>query len=196
MIGCLSSPNKKPKWNKKKYQRIVAHFYMSRQGVCHYSYVILGTMASQITSASIVYSTVSWGTDQRKHQSSASLASVRGIHRDLWIPAQKASNAENVSIWWRQHGCGFTRISWQGFWSISPISFSTRKGFRSVLVPSITAIILMIFFSETLSISPRILTSEACPASFDIASFDSCLLVWKLPINDICLLNIYCVTIP
>ena len=46
----------------------------------------MGTMASQITSVSIVYSTVCSGTDQRKHQSSLSLAFVRGIPRDRWIP--------------------------------------------------------------------------------------------------------------
>ena len=38
-------------------------------------------MASQITSLTIVYSTVYSGTDQRKHQRCASLAFVRGIHR-------------------------------------------------------------------------------------------------------------------
>ena len=47
----------------------------------HYSDVIMSTMASQITSASIVYTTVCSGSDQRKHQSSAPLAFVRGIHR-------------------------------------------------------------------------------------------------------------------
>ena len=47
----------------------------------HYNDVIMGTMASQITSFTIVYSTVYSGIDQRKHQSSASLAFVRGIHR-------------------------------------------------------------------------------------------------------------------
>ena len=47
----------------------------------HYSDVILSAMASQITSISIVYSTVYSDADQRKHQSSASLAFVRGIHR-------------------------------------------------------------------------------------------------------------------
>ena len=140
-------------------------------------------MASQTTCVSIVCSTVSSGTDQRKHQISASLALVRGIHRwpvdspqkepvtrkcfhlmtssscrsenkadfitmtSQWawwrlrspasrlftqpfiradqrkhkaprhwplcgdftgtgeFPAQKGSNAENVSIWWRHHGC-------------------------------------------------------------------------------------------
>ena len=37
--------------------------------------------ASQITGVPIVYSTVCSGANQRKHQSSASLAFVRGIHR-------------------------------------------------------------------------------------------------------------------
>ena len=41
----------------------------------------MGAMASQITSLTIVYSTVYSGADQRKHQSSASLAFLRGIHR-------------------------------------------------------------------------------------------------------------------
>ena len=47
----------------------------------HYSDVIMSVIASQITGVSIVCSTVCWGADQRKHQSSASLAFVRGIHR-------------------------------------------------------------------------------------------------------------------
>ena len=41
----------------------------------------MGAIASQITSLTIVYSTVYSDTDQEKHQSSASLAFVRGIHR-------------------------------------------------------------------------------------------------------------------
>ena len=47
----------------------------------HYNDVIMGAMASQITSLTSVCSTVYLGADQRKHQSSASLAFVRGIHR-------------------------------------------------------------------------------------------------------------------
>ena len=42
----------------------------------------MGTMASQITSLTIVYSTVYSDADQRKHQCSASMAFVRGIHRE------------------------------------------------------------------------------------------------------------------
>ena len=38
-------------------------------------------VASQITTLTIVYLTFYSGADQRKHQSSASLAFVRGIHR-------------------------------------------------------------------------------------------------------------------
>ena len=49
----------------------------------HYSDVRMGTIASQINSLAIVYSAVYSGADQRKHQSSASLAFVRGIHRGL-----------------------------------------------------------------------------------------------------------------
>ena len=44
----------------------------------HYGDVIMDTMASQITSVTIVYSTVYSGADQRKHQSSVLLAFVRG----------------------------------------------------------------------------------------------------------------------
>ena len=47
----------------------------------HYNDVIMGAIASQITSLTIVYSTVYPDADQRKHQSSASLAFVSGIHR-------------------------------------------------------------------------------------------------------------------
>ena len=54
---------------------------ISNQRVDHYGDVVMGAIASQITSLTIVYSTVYSDADQRKHQSSASLAFVRGIHR-------------------------------------------------------------------------------------------------------------------
>ena len=46
-----------------------------------YNDVIIGVMASQITSLTIVYSTVYSGAYQSKHQSYTLLAFVRGIHR-------------------------------------------------------------------------------------------------------------------
>ena len=51
------------------------------QITAHYTDVIMTEWASQITSLTIVYSAVYSGGDQRKHQNSASLAFVRGIHR-------------------------------------------------------------------------------------------------------------------
>ena len=70
----------------------------------HYGDVIMGTVASQITSLTTVYSTVWSGADQRKHQSSASLAFVRGNSPVTGeLSTQMSSNAENISIWWRHH---------------------------------------------------------------------------------------------
>ena len=73
-------------------------------GCCHYSDVIVGTMASQITSPTIVYSIVYSGTNQRK----TSKLRVTGLCEGNSpvtgeFPAQRASDAENVSIWWRHH---------------------------------------------------------------------------------------------
>ena len=55
----------------------------------HYNDVIMDAMASQITSISSVCSTICTSIDQRKHQSPASLACVRGIHWWRWIPLTK-----------------------------------------------------------------------------------------------------------
>ena len=66
--------------------------------------VIMSAMASQIIGVSIVFSVVCAGADQGKQQSVVSLALMRGIHRwPVDSPKKRASNAENVSIWWRQH---------------------------------------------------------------------------------------------
>ena len=68
--------------------------------VIHYGDVIMGAIASQITSLTIVYSTVYAATGQRK----PSKLRVTGLC--AWnspgtgeFPTQMASNAENVSIW-------------------------------------------------------------------------------------------------
>ena len=65
----------------------------------------MGVMASQITSLTIVYSAVYSGADQRKHQSSASLAFLRGIHRSSVDSPHKGSvtrkmfPSDDVIIW-------------------------------------------------------------------------------------------------
>ena len=68
----------------------------------HYNDVTMDAIASQITSLTIVYSTVYSDADQRKHQSSALLAFVRGIHRGSvnsphkWPVTRKMSPFDDV----------------------------------------------------------------------------------------------------
>ena len=69
-------------------------------GTFHYIDVIMTMMASQITSLTVVNSIVYSDANQGIHQSSASLAFVWGTGE---FPTQRASYAENVSIWWRHH---------------------------------------------------------------------------------------------
>ena len=55
--------------------------YPHERPTLNYDDVIMSKVASQIISLKIVCSTVYSGADQRKHQSSASLTCVSGIHR-------------------------------------------------------------------------------------------------------------------
>ena len=55
--------------------------FVIQLGQIHYNDVIMGKMASQIASLTIVYSTVYLSADLRKYQSSAPLAFAQGIHR-------------------------------------------------------------------------------------------------------------------
>ena len=70
----------------------------------HYSDVIMGAMTSQITSLTIVYSTV---YSMRRSKKTSKLRVTGLCARNSPVtgefPAQMASNAENVSIWWRHH---------------------------------------------------------------------------------------------
>ena len=65
----------------------------------------MGAIASQITSLTIVYSTVYSDAYQRKHQSSASLAFVRGIHRwpvnspHTWLVTQEMFPFRDVIVY-------------------------------------------------------------------------------------------------
>ena len=69
------------------------------KNVHHYDDVIMTMLASQITSLPVVCSIVYSDVNQRKHQSSASLAFVRENSPGTGeFSAQMASYAENVSI--------------------------------------------------------------------------------------------------
>ena len=78
----------KPNQRKQSLEHILWDILYHHAGGCdhiimdsvliHYSDVIISATVSQITSVSSVCSTICSGADQRKHQSSASLAFVRG----------------------------------------------------------------------------------------------------------------------
>ena len=88
----------------------------------HYIDVIMTTMASQITSPTILYLTVYSDANQRKHQSSASLAFVWGIHRDRWIPRTKGQLRGKcfrlMTSSWERHTVGLFRIIQTAFISV------------------------------------------------------------------------------
>ena len=69
----------------------------------HYSDIIMSMMASQITDVSTVCSTICSGANQRKYQSSASLALVRGIHRwPLDSPHKKGHASDHLCLIWKK----------------------------------------------------------------------------------------------
>ena len=70
--------------NKKGWFKPVNEPYIINQ-LHYYNDVILNAMASHNTSLTIIYSTVYLGTDERKHQSSASLAFAGEVTGDRWI---------------------------------------------------------------------------------------------------------------
>ena len=76
------------------------------------------------------YSTVYSGADQRKHQSSVSPAFVWGIRRSpVNSPQKMASNAVNVSIWWRHHDRGLNKLG-----IIAPAKFWIEFSWMKIVV--------------------------------------------------------------
>ena len=75
------------------------------ENVVHYSDVMMGTMVSQTTSLTIVYSTVYWGAKETSKLRVTGLCAGNSPATGEF-PAQMASNAEKVSIWRRHHDVG------------------------------------------------------------------------------------------
>ena len=88
--------------------------------ISHYNDVIMDMIASQITSLTIVYSTVYSDANQRKHNSSASLAFVRAIHRGpvnsphKWPVTRKMFQFDNVIMCLELLGMFVSKTSWYG----------------------------------------------------------------------------------
>ena len=75
--------------------------------MAHYSHVIMGVMASQITSLTIVYSPIYSGSYKKALRQWPLCGEFTGF------PAQMTSKAENVSIWWRHHAGVGLEIIWE-----------------------------------------------------------------------------------
>ena len=107
--------------------------------------VIVGTIASQIISLTIVYSTVHSDAYQRKHQSSASLAFVRGIRRGpvnsphKWPVTRKMFPCDDVIMkycihraitrelkWWYTVQCRYNAVSFLTYSQKTPHSSSVK----------------------------------------------------------------------
>ena len=63
----------------------------------------MSTMASQITILAIVYSSVYSGADLKTLKLRVTGLCTGNSPVTGEFPAQRASNAENISIWWRHH---------------------------------------------------------------------------------------------
>ena len=111
----------------------------------HYGDVMMGVLASQISSLTIVYSNVYSGADRRKHQSSMSLAFVQGIHRwplnspHKWLVTRKMLAFDDVIMLSSVNDLGITKqfqhvwYSRLTIWQPLNISFSSMSEFNPVI---------------------------------------------------------------
>ena len=114
----------------------------------HYCDVIMGTVASLITSLTIVYSTVCSDADQSKHQSSASLAFVRGIHQELvnspykWPVMRKMFPFDDIIMAWK-HFSHYWSLVKGTHWSLMdfPHKGSIRQSFGVFFVVSLNKLL-------------------------------------------------------
>ena len=80
----------------------VLHWLALREAVAlHHNDVILGVMASQITSLTSVYS--AWRRSKKTSKPRVTGLCAVNSPGTGEFPAQMASNAKNVFIWWRHH---------------------------------------------------------------------------------------------
>ena len=132
----------------------------------------MGLISSQITSLTIVYSIVYSDADQRKHQSSASLAFVRGIHRGpvnspcKWPVTRKMFTFDDVMYCGDIVGCW---INWPEKDTVLSVKCDIREitctviTYLNVSFSSFqkTTLMYIKWYKGTLCVSPLI-----CPISF------------------------------
>ena len=93
----------------------------------HHSDITMSAMVSQITGISMVWPTVCSGADQRKHQSSASLAFARGIQRfHLMTPWRKKCVTSHIIDLFVLGTSGFSTIR---------VDYLRRKRILWIIIP-------------------------------------------------------------
>ena len=123
--------------------------------------VIMGAMVSQITSLTIVYSTVHSGAYERKHQNTASLAFVRGIHRwpvnssHKWPVTQKIFPFDDVIMC-----CTYALVS--SSLLVVHLHISNR-GLLGRLSPDCYPFIITYFSENTTDYIRWIISDNRCP---------------------------------
>ena len=152
----------------------------------------MNVIVSHITSFPIVYWTVYLGADQRKRQGSASLPFSEGNSQITGeFPAQRASNAENVSISLRHHA---ERISpelprtfpchWKKIMDLSSLStwyvLCIRVGSDGVVVQNIFLLSIIKQRKVSLKIGLLIRYSGYCKVVCLFKSFSAICLVYVL----------------
>ena len=121
--------------------------------LCHYDDVIMTMLASQITSLMVVYSIVYSGVNQKKTSNIRVTGLCAGNSPGTGeFPAQMASYAENVSIWWRHHGT-FMKLF---FWPLNGLSKQISPG------TTVCVIISGVVKWKNYSISQEICTWFCC----------------------------------
>ena len=129
----------------------------------------MNTMASLITSLTIVYSTVYSGTDEREHQSSALLAFVRGIHRWPVNSPHKGQVTRKMFpfddvIMVRCHSCCRSRSCWCWWYHCySSLKWEYHSGnFLSLTVPDAVISTASGAASDTICVRTLIISLRWC----------------------------------
>ena len=96
----------------------------------HYGDLIMGTVVSQITSLTIVYSIIYSDAGQRKHQWLESLAFVRGIHQGpvnslhKWPVTRKMFPFDDIIMWYSQWVSSYKSFCQYDWWFIMTLTSS------------------------------------------------------------------------
>ena len=151
----------------------------------------MSTMASQITGASMVY----WGADQRKHQSSASLAFVRGIHWWPFFPFERHHGTQILSLAEPKTGhcrqqmpfhCPLTALARAAIW-LKTVHVSVQQRY------------LLTYSYDIVLLSSRLYSHTIYMPNTDYRAF---VIIWTENVNVICPTTLsfviqlwYCITV-